>query len=97
MLIPDFEQETRYPAMTPIWKAFGMRSGYYLPLTTAGRRLGAINFASVAPRRYDAGDLELFQQVARLAAVAVANALNFEKAETYQKKLAANAIGCASY
>ena len=88
MLIPDFEQETRFPDMAPIWQGFGMRSGYYLPLTTAQRRLGTINFASASPRRYDPADLELFQQVARLAAVAVDNALNFEKAECYQRKLA---------
>ncbi len=88
MLIADFEQETRYPDMTPVWRGFGMRSGYYLPLTTAQRRLGTIHFASAAPRRYDPADLELFQQAARLAAVAVDNALNFEKAECYQRKLA---------
>ena len=95
MLIADFEQETRFPAMAPVWRDFGMRSGYYLPLTTAQRRLGTIHFASAAPRRYDPADLELFQQVARLAAVAVDNALNFEKAECYQRKLAESAIGCA--
>ena len=88
MLISDFEEEKRYPAMAPVWRRFGMRSGYYLPLTTAQRRLGTINFASAVPRRYAPADLELFQQVARLAAVAVDNALNFEKAEHYQRKLA---------
>ena len=46
MLIADFEQETRFPDMTPVWRGFGMRSGYYLPLTTAQRRLGTIHFAS---------------------------------------------------
>ena len=49
MLIADFEQETRFPDMTPVWRGFGMRSGYYLPLTTAQRRLGTIHFASAAP------------------------------------------------
>ncbi len=88
LLIGDYEQETRFPAMMPIWRGFGMRSGYYLPLTTAQRRLGTINFASAAPRGYDPADLDLFQQVARLAAVAVDNALNFEKAQCYQRKLA---------
>jgi formate hydrogenlyase transcriptional activator len=88
MLIPDFEQETRFPAMAPIWQRFGMRSGYYLPLTTGRRRLGTIHFASAAPRTYDPADLELFRHAARLAALAVDNALNFEKAECYQRKLA---------
>jgi formate hydrogenlyase transcriptional activator len=78
----------RFPQMTPTWRAFGMRSGYYLPLTTPQRRLGAINFASASPRTYDSCDLKLFAQVARLVAVAVDNALNFQTAQTYQRQLA---------
>jgi formate hydrogenlyase transcriptional activator len=88
MVIADYELETRFPRVSPVWRDFGMRSGYYLPLTTAQRRLGTINFASRQPRRYDARDLHLFQQVARAAAVAVDNALNFQQAQTYQKTLA---------
>jgi formate hydrogenlyase transcriptional activator len=65
-----------------------MKSGYYLPLTTPQRRLGAINFASARPRTYDECDRKLFAQVARLVAVAVDNALNFQSAQTYQRQLA---------
>jgi formate hydrogenlyase transcriptional activator len=88
MVIADYELETRFPRVSPVWRDFGMRSGYYLPLTTAQRRVGTINFASRQPRRYDERDLHLFQQVARAAAVAVDNALNFQQAQTYQKTLA---------
>jgi formate hydrogenlyase transcriptional activator len=88
MVIADYEQETRFPRVSPVWRDFGMRSGYYLPLTTAQRRLGTINFASRQPRSYDARDLHLFQQVAHAAAVAVDNALNFQQAQCYQKTLA---------
>ncbi len=90
LVVPDYEQETRFPELVPIWRAFGMRSGYYLPLTTAQRRLGAINFASTRPGAYDRGDRHLFQQVARLVAVAVDNALNFQSARDYQRQLAAD-------
>src|SRR5262249_34894089 len=68
MVVPDYEQETRFPKLIPVWRELGMRSGCYLPLTTARRRLGAINFASARPRTYDPGDLWLFEQVARQAA-----------------------------
>jgi formate hydrogenlyase transcriptional activator len=89
MVVPDYEQETRFPLLIPVWRELGMRSGCYLPLTTAQHRLGAINFASARPRTYDPGDLWLFAQVARQAAVAVDNALNAESARCYQQKLAA--------
>jgi formate hydrogenlyase transcriptional activator len=89
MIIPDYEHETRFPRVAHVWRGYGMRSGYYLPLTTAQRRLGTINFASSRPRTYDAPDLHLFQQVARAAAVAVDNALNFQQAQHYQQKLTA--------
>jgi formate hydrogenlyase transcriptional activator len=88
IIIPDYERETRFPDMAPVWRAHGMRSGCYLPLTTARRRLGTINFASTRPRTYDAADLELFRQVARQVAVAVDNALNFQEAQSYQHQLA---------
>ncbi len=88
LLISDYEQETRFPDITPTWRKYGMRSGYYLPLTTPQRRLGSINFASARPRGYEACDRNLFAQVARLVAVAVDNALNFQSAQTYQRQLA---------
>src|SRR5262249_6071381 len=88
MVISDYEQETRFPDITPTWRTYGMKSGYYLPLTTPQRRLGAINFASARPRTYDKCDLKLFAQVARLVAVAVDNALNFQSAQSYQRQLA---------
>jgi formate hydrogenlyase transcriptional activator len=87
MVISDYDQETRFPRITPVWRAYGMRSGYYLPLTTQ-RRLGAIQFASVRPRAYDRLDLRLFAQVARLVAVAVDNALRFQAAQGCQRQLA---------
>jgi formate hydrogenlyase transcriptional activator len=86
--IPDYDQETRFPKISATWQRFGMKSGYYLPLTTPQRRLGTINFASARPRRYDTADLKLFAQVARLVAVAVDNTLNFQRAQSYQCQLA---------
>jgi formate hydrogenlyase transcriptional activator len=88
LIIRDFEQEARFPAMTPVWRSLGMKSGCYLPLTTAQRRLGTINFASTRPVEHDPSELLLFRQVARLGAVAVDNALNFHSARCYQHKLA---------
>jgi formate hydrogenlyase transcriptional activator len=88
MVIADVAKETGYPALQPIWQELGMRSGCYLPLTVAGRRLGTINFASSGIVDHDAAELELLGQVARLVAVAVDNALNFQKAACLREKLA---------
>lgn len=89
LIISDYEKETRFPRITNTWRTYGMKSGYYLPLTTPQRRLGSINFASARPRTYDSCDLELFAQVARMVAVAVDNTLNFQSAQAYQRQLAA--------
>jgi formate hydrogenlyase transcriptional activator len=86
--ITDYEQETRFPHMVAIWRERGLRSGCYVPLTVAGRRLGTINFASTRPGAYDAEDLHFLRQVARVVAVAVDNALNFRSAQCYQRQLA---------
>ncbi len=87
IVIPDLEAERRYPEMSPIWQRIGMKAACYLPLTIGLRRLGAINFASARPREYGTQELELLRQVARLVAVAVDNALNYQKAERYQRQL----------
>jgi formate hydrogenlyase transcriptional activator len=88
MVIADLEKETGYPALQPIWRELGMRSGCYLPLTVADRRLGTINFASSQILDHNSAELDLLGQVARLVAVAVDNALNFQKAECLRRKLA---------
>jgi formate hydrogenlyase transcriptional activator len=88
LVITDLQKESGYPAMQPIWQELGMRSGCYLPLSAAGRRLGTINFASSQVVDHDPAELELLGQVARLVAVAVDNALNFQKTEFLRQKLA---------
>jgi formate hydrogenlyase transcriptional activator len=87
--IDDFDAETRFPSMGPIWRQFGMRSGCYLPLTTARARLGTICFSAVRPQAYQPADLRLLGEAARLVAVAVENALTAEKASCLQRKLTA--------
>ena len=44
IVISDYEKETRFPQFISTWRTYGMKSGYYLPLTTPQRRLGSINF-----------------------------------------------------
>jgi hypothetical protein len=60
----------------------GIRSWMCVPLTARGRTFGAMSFLSTESRRtFGAGDLELAQELARRAAVAVDNARLYQQAQ----------------
>ena len=59
-----------------------------LPLTTAGRRLGALAFVCKQPGVYDGRDIEFLQLAATQVAVAVDNALNYGAALASRQQLA---------
>ena len=65
-----------------------MRSICSVPLTTAQRRLGVLSFGRGTAHEYGESEIAFMQQVARQVAVAVDNALNFERAQAYQRQLA---------
>jgi formate hydrogenlyase transcriptional activator len=88
LLIPDLEQETRWPQLLDSLRAHGVRSACALPLTTARRRLGAVGFTSSQAQAYGATDLDFLGQVAKQVAVAVDNALAFEQIAALKDQLA---------
>ena len=69
-------------------KAFGVQSSCTLPLTTARGRLGTLTFSCKELAAYDASDVNYLQLVANQVAVAVENALAFQKIEALKDKLA---------
>jgi formate hydrogenlyase transcriptional activator len=76
LLIPDLAAVAdQYPAMRSTWEQFGMRSAYYVPLTTSRRKLGTIFFARRDPHSHGPDELELFRFAAGQTAVAIDNAL----------------------
>jgi len=87
LLIPDVNQETRWPKIMDVLKRNRVLSSAWLPLTTAQHRLGALmfGFGSGGPLE---SQLDFMRQVSAQVAVAVDNALNFENAEKYQRQLA---------
>jgi formate hydrogenlyase transcriptional activator len=87
LLVPDVEQESRFPRVTSMMKADGVRSFCVLPLTTPLRRLGALGFASCRVGAYTPEDVEFMRYVVRQVAVAVDNVLHHEAAEAYQQRL----------
>jgi formate hydrogenlyase transcriptional activator len=72
----------------PMVRAAGVRSFCVVPLTTARRRLGAIGIGSQEEHRYERGEVEFLQRVAKQVGVAVDNVLNFESAEAVHQALA---------
>jgi formate hydrogenlyase transcriptional activator len=86
--VPDIDSVSRWPLITDRLRAHGVRSFCVLPLIAAERKLGGLNFGSVEQNRYSDSDLVLMQQVARQVAIAVENALNYEAAAAYQRRLA---------
>ncbi len=87
MVVDDVEQDGRYPIVRQLLRENRVRSYCLLPLTTAQRKLGALGIGSLQPGMYRDADLEFLNRLAAQVAVAVDNALNFEKAQTSQRQL----------
>ena len=75
----DFE-EFSVPQMRLAYAA-GLRSGCSVPLISHDRVLGAISVGAFCEAAFTRKDAELLEQIARPLAIAVENALNFERAE----------------
>ena len=74
-----------------------MKSGFYLPLTTARHRLGTLCFAShQAHHLHDAADLELLSEATHQVAVAVDNACMHKRLRNCggNSRTSATACGC---
>src|SRR5215470_414329 len=88
LIVPDTGAETRWPAVMAEIRQHGIASFCSLPLTTARRRLGTLAFGRYERATYGADDVEFMGEVAKLVAVAVENALNFDDAQDLQRQLA---------
>ena len=89
--IPEhlFEEAARDEEHRELLRMLGFRSYMVVPLVARGRTLGAISLISAeSGRRYGEADLQLAQELARRAAIAVDNAWLYEQA---QKEIAERA------
>jgi formate hydrogenlyase transcriptional activator len=87
LIIPDVNEETRWPRFLELAKPSGGQSCCQLPLTTSRGRLGTLVFGSQQPSAYDAADLDFLQIVANQVAVAVDNALAFQEIAALKEQL----------
>jgi formate hydrogenlyase transcriptional activator len=79
-LVQRIEDATAFPPLVKALQNNNIRSAFVLPLTSLGRRLGAIGFASRLEGVYSEAQLEFLQPLANQVAVAIDNTLNFEQA-----------------
>src|SRR5262245_48455902 len=86
LIIQDAARETRFPQFNKWARQNSVKYYCALPLTSAGRRLGALGFASVNNVVWNDDDLEFLTQVAGQVAVGVDNAINFESARSAARR-----------
>jgi formate hydrogenlyase transcriptional activator len=83
---PDYE---RFPS--PVTHGFfkiGLKSIYSMPIVIHGRKIGVMSISSVREDAFAENDRQLFQQIVKQVAIAVANALAVRDLEALKNKLA---------
>ncbi|GJL59910.1 MAG: transcriptional regulator [Nitrospirales bacterium] len=87
LIISDLTQDSRFPMVLPLMLEDGVQSLCTVPLTTALRRLGSLDFASVEKDTYQESELTFLLQVANQVAVAVDNVLHQEELSRERDRL----------
>ncbi len=87
LVVSDIDQETRFPGLVEALKKEGIGSVCVLPLATAQRKVGVLAFGRGEKRHYLSAEVEFMRHVARQVAVAVDNAVNYERAQRYRQQL----------
>ena len=87
VVLPDIDRETRFPAVTKILRAEGIRSVCVLPLTSPLRRLGGLSIASREANAFPDAEVDFLRQLTSQIALAVDNALHHQAAEQAQREL----------
>jgi formate hydrogenlyase transcriptional activator len=87
LAVASLAQESQFPRLREFLALQGVESICVVPLSTAQRKLGALGFGNRQPYEYAPGEISLMERIARQVAVAVDNALNYQRAQTYQQQL----------
>ena len=89
LVVPDVNAETRFPFVVNLLRNKGIRSYCALPLTTAGKRLGALGLGSPRVSAYSEESLLSLRKVTELVALAVENALTREALQQEKERMQA--------
>ena len=88
IIIQDTKQETRWPEWTAAIADLPVRSVLSAPLTTEGRRIGALKVYSPAPLVFDDHSVFLIERLANPAAVLLGNVRDREATQRVSSQLA---------
>ncbi len=77
LVIPDIEDEVRFPRAMAYLRDQDVRSTCSLPLTTPRRRIGMLVAGDSQPRVYETEDVTFLSLVANQVALAIDHALNY--------------------
>lgn len=86
-VVPDVNAEARFPSVVNLLRNKGIPSYCALPLTTAGKRLGALGLGSPRVNAYGEESLRSLRKVTELVALAVENALTREALQQETERL----------
>jgi formate hydrogenlyase transcriptional activator len=87
LVVLDVNTELRFPSIVNLLRNKGIRSYCALPLTTAGKRLGALDLGSPRVSAYSEESLRSLRKVTELVALAVENALTREALQQETERL----------
>ena len=87
LVVPDVNAETRFPSVVNLLRNKGIRSYCALPLTTAGKRLGALGLGGPRASAYSEESLLSLRKVTEMVALAVENALTREALQQETERL----------
>jgi formate hydrogenlyase transcriptional activator len=86
------EVRTGWPATAELFAREGIQSLCSVPLLLRGAALGTLNVGSRQPDRFRVDDLQFFTQVAGQVAIALDNALSYQRIEELNARLAEEKI-----
>jgi formate hydrogenlyase transcriptional activator len=90
LVIGEWDQESRFPGLKRILSELNIGSTCTLPLTTAHRRFGVIEFGSSLANAYPEEEVSFLSLVADHVALTIEGALNFEEAQRAHADLQSN-------
>jgi formate hydrogenlyase transcriptional activator len=90
LVIGEWNQESRFLGFKKTLGELNIESTCTLPLTTAHRRFGVIEFGSSLPNAYPEEEVSFLSLVADHVALTIEGALNFEEAQRAQADLQTN-------
>jgi formate hydrogenlyase transcriptional activator len=86
--VPCIGEESRFPTVINRLRQAGIESVCILPLLTSQHEIGGLHFGSRGRDAYSPEDIEFMRLIARQVALAVDNALSYEKIQELNARLA---------